>query len=49
MPRDEWTRYSPLLVWAVLRKVERGMRLWEVAEVYGIPEVTLKYWLHHSR
>lgn len=49
MPRSEWTRYSPLLVWAVLRKVEHGMRQWQVADTYGIPEPTLKLWLRGRR
>ena len=40
--------YHPLLVWAVVTKMRKGMKVSSVEREYGIPAWTASNWLHAS-
>jgi DNA-binding transcriptional regulator LsrR (DeoR family) len=45
----DYDHYSRLLVWAIMRKFEHGMRQWQISDVYGIPMGTIKKWAAMAR
>ena len=46
---DDYDHYSRLLVWAIMRKFQHGMKQWQISDVYGIPIGTIKKWTARVR
>lgn len=44
MVTQKMERYSPLLVWAVLRKLRLGIRAIDIERLYGIPHELAMTW-----